>query len=795
MSERIERVALLVHSSDDGDALLECVRAALAQGVPGLHVVVLDDGSADGSLGRVARTFDPHLRVVGQSRRGGGALMAGGVALTTAPWLLFLPGALRLPPRWVEEVLRRVAREGDVDAVLAPLPPHAAREDGGALLESLLLDEPFAIGPTLVRRAALAEIGGLDAILRDAWLLDLWLRLLPRSRSLIAPLDAAPAERALDADRQAARRAEASFVRARALRRLDPGAGSGGGDGARRAEDCLALAGRVVERGDAALRPFALDLACRARGATAAPAPTGLRLLLPGISAPPAVARPPARTVVDATPLRVALEVESLGVGGLERLVADLAIGLRREGITPAVVCTRAGGSEAERLLRDGIEVRILTEEHPAPILADWLETRGIRVLHSHFSFLGAPVAAASGIPVVSTLHNAYAWMAAGPSGEMRLLDGFVSAYTAVSESVASFCARRFGIDRERIRVIRNALSVDHRGLELDRATARSRLAVPAGEEVVLQVGRIDPIKCQLALVDAMAVLAPLRPRLRAWIAGAVGDPEYAARVRERIHALGLADRITLLGERSDVAVLLRAADVFALPSVLEGLSLAAIEALCAGLPLVLTRTGDADFLLGEGAEPQPGILVDGPAIDPLGIDGPTLASVASVAHPAHAAALAEALARVLDDLPLRREAAYGRGRDLAAALSPERMVSEYAAVLRRTAAVGAREMLARARARSAALGEHLAEARRTTHARRERALQHARAVSLAAAAGAGLQGANWHVGHAVRELELARTALEQGAAVENRALDRLRLGRRARLALERWWRLRPGRT
>jgi glycosyltransferase involved in cell wall biosynthesis len=646
-----------------------------------------------------------------------------------------------------------------------------------------------------VRRAALVAAGGIDTTLRIAWALDLWLRLLPGRAVgfLTEGLVAAAGDRATAGEEAASAHAEATYARARALCRIEPAAWFGTRDEVALARSCRELAARVVEHGDAALRPYALELARRSGAAGAERMPEVLLDFSPGLAGARGgsrsrAGRPP--SPADTAPLEVALEVTSLGLGGLERLVADLALGLRREGIATAVVCTERGGSEADRLVREGVEVEVLGGEDPAGELASWLERRDVRVLHAHFSHLGTPVAAALGIPVVSTLHNAYAWVGADFASGVRSVDPLVSAYTAVSGSVADFCARRFRIDRGRIRVIRNSLPYDHRGDVVDRASARAALGVPPDAELVVQVARIDPIKCQLALVDAVAAIARERPRLHAWVVGAEGDAPYAARVRERIRDAGLAGRVALLGERSDVRAILAAADCFTLPSVLEGLSLAAIEALYAGLPLVLTRTGDAAFLLGEGERaPLAGALVDGPPIDPIAIDGAALTALAAVPHPPHAAALAAALAAVLDDLPARRAAARARREELAAALAPERMIAEYARLLRRTAAAGGGRILASLRAERDSLAAAHSSAARATGALRRSSLEHARALAIAAAGGAELRSAEWSVGHVASELLLTRASLERGEVAATRALERLRLTRRARLALEHLYR------
>src|SRR5215472_7019729 len=155
------------------------------------------------------------------------------------------------------------------------------------------------------------------------------------------------------------------------------------------------------------------------------------------------------------------------------------------------------------------------------------------------------------------------------------------------------------------------------------------------------------------------------------------------------------------------------------MPSVVEGLSLAVLEALDAGLPCVLTRVGDAEFLLGEQASVEgqaPGILIDGPAIDPHAANWMTLRELAGVDHPPHAARLAQALDAVLDDLPRFRAGAAARAAEVAEELDVRTMcrrpASPYLAVAARAAsrrALMLESELARERRQSSALIETFA--------------------------------------------------------------------------------------
>lgn len=154
------------------------------------------------------------------------------------------------------------------------------------------------------------------------------------------------------------------------------------------------------------------------------------------------------------------------------------------------------------------------------------------------------------------------------------------------------------------------------------RAEIRAALAVPGTDPLLLTIGRLAPQKSLPLLLDAVADLADLGVRLV--IAGE--GPERHA-LSARIGAEKLP--VTLLGQRSDVAELLAAADVFVLSSHWEARALVVQEAMRAGVPVVATAVGGLPELVGDAA-----ILV--PAND--------------------ATALADALRRLLTDPTLCEE-------------------------------------------------------------------------------------------------------------------------------------------
>jgi len=146
-------------------------------------------------------------------------------------------------------------------------------------------------------------------------------------------------------------------------------------------------------------------------------------------------------------------------------------------------------------------------------------------------------------------------------------------------------------------------------GIELDRAARAGPVpALLTGEPpVVLSIGRLQPQKNFEALIDAVGVANRTRP-LRLVILG-TGTSDFAAALAARAAARGLGDRFVLAGTTDDVFAWLRGARVFALASRWEGSSIALLEALAAGVPIVANRgAGDAADVLGDGCY---GLLVD----------------------------------------------------------------------------------------------------------------------------------------------------------------------------------------
>ncbi|MGB5806694.1 glycosyltransferase [Castellaniella sp.] len=308
--------------------------------------------------------------------------------------------------------------------------------------------------------------------------------------------------------------------------------------------------------------------------------------------------------------MRVLLVVTGLQLGGAERQVVDLADRLAARG--HAVAIAYLTGDAA---VRPGAAVELYPlgfSKTPLGVLRGcWRLRRLIRawrpdVVHSHMVHANL-VARVVRLTVtmrrlICTAHSP----AEGGRAVMlayRVTDRLADLSTHVSRDAVQAFERAGAVPRGRMLPVLNGIDVRVFSAAPDlREQARRRVGPPLGARLLLSVGRLAEEKNHAGLLRAFARLAPQYPDVRLWV---VGDgPLRDALLRQRA-ALGLNDRVAFLGVRQDVPDLMRAADVFVLPSRFEGFGLVVAEAMACGTPVVATDAGGVAEVL-EGA----GILV-----------------------------------------------------------------------------------------------------------------------------------------------------------------------------------------
>jgi glycosyltransferase involved in cell wall biosynthesis len=165
--------------------------------------------------------------------------------------------------------------------------------------------------------------------------------------------------------------------------------------------------------------------------------------------------------------------------------------------------------------------------------------------------------------------------------------------------------SRRIGVPAERCALVPNAIDEEAYRRTLSTADAKRKLGHPPGRPLVGAVGRLSDEKGFDRLIQAVDLLAKRGVDVGLAIAGE-GNRREA--LESLISQRGLAERVQLLGHRSDVSDLYQAMDVFALSSIREGLPNVVLEAMALETPVVATRVAGVPALIADG---ENGLLVD----------------------------------------------------------------------------------------------------------------------------------------------------------------------------------------
>jgi len=303
--------------------------------------------------------------------------------------------------------------------------------------------------------------------------------------------------------------------------------------------------------------------------------------------------------------MRVLLVSPSLGVGGAERVVVELADGLRRRGVEvyllapdgplggeldPAIV--RAALPASGRRLRDQVAVAVAIRRTLARVTP--------QLVHAHNPRLGALVRVAGQsqfgaerAPLLVTHHGVAHRDRRGAALLLRVADHVACVSPELRDQLVAG-----GLASERVSVIRNGVRRPPALEPSERARLDRELGLSGGP-VIAAVGRLVEQKAHHRLLAAIARALPELPGLSVLV---VGDGPLRGALEARARALGIAHAVRFLGVRSDARALIARADLLVFSSEWEGLSVAALEALALGTPVLSTDVEGMRELAAHGA-------------------------------------------------------------------------------------------------------------------------------------------------------------------------------------------------
>jgi len=340
--------------------------------------------------------------------------------------------------------------------------------------------------------------------------------------------------------------------------------------------------------------------------------------------------------------------------GGTETAVLQSSRQLASRGHRVGIFTSMALAANARESV-GGIEVRRFSHVYPfvglapgdidamdrkggnllsAGLMRALLAEKGVALFHAHSANrLGGmvrTVARLRRIPYVVSLHGGWFDLPAESRQDLerphrgrlewgKAIGWMLGSRRVLADAAAVICVGQNEYDGARRQLPDSRIERLPNGVDVERFAGgngprfRRSFGIPESRGIVLNVGRIDPQKNQLRLIEAFARPELSGRDLHLALIGGVTDHAYYRAVTERIAGLGIGDRVTLIpGLAPQDETLLdayRAASMFCLPSVHEPFGIVALEAWAAGLPVIASRAGGLGTLVVDGED---GLQVDG---------------------------------------------------------------------------------------------------------------------------------------------------------------------------------------
>ena len=317
--------------------------------------------------------------------------------------------------------------------------------------------------------------------------------------------------------------------------------------------------------------------------------------------------RSPLMTHKEANPVRLLHIVGESRFGGAARIILRLGQIAQDEGWKVDVLTTDPVFQHAVTQYGLGLvdldvirrEIRPVWDMAGLLRLVRYLRREPYQVVHTHTSkagFVGRLAAHLARVPAILHTAHGFAFHEESPA-PIRLfysaLERLASRWCDRIVSVSEF-HREWAIDLgmcnpRQILAIPNGISEAPRIRDVGPAELRREMGAGPGELVILSMARLADGKGLEYLIQAAALIPMAERNMRIVIAG---DGPARARLEQLAATLAVTDRVHFLGFREDVGDLLAASDMVVLPSLREGLSIALLEAMAAGKPIVATSIG-----------------------------------------------------------------------------------------------------------------------------------------------------------------------------------------------------------
>lgn len=301
-------------------------------------------------------------------------------------------------------------------------------------------------------------------------------------------------------------------------------------------------------------------------------------------------------------PPKVCIICHGLGSGGIESFVVSLATGLKKKAFDVKLVMALDDNGipqfREQEIEETGIEMFRTSDLGTVKRLFNhcirlykYLQENHFDVVHTNMSLLNGinlAIAWAAGVKIrVAHAHAIGSERSA--RGKVNVVDFIYQ--RMMRRFIQIFANRKCGCSKAVVQDSYSSRSckgkyVINNGFDIDAFSQCAGAPAEKDPKVLITVGRLVPVKKPGFTIRIMDILGK-----QGYVLMWVGSGELEEQICLDIAKRGLSKSITMLGARKDINSLLKTASVFLLPSISEGLSIAALEAQAAGLPCVISDT------------------------------------------------------------------------------------------------------------------------------------------------------------------------------------------------------------
>ncbi len=313
--------------------------------------------------------------------------------------------------------------------------------------------------------------------------------------------------------------------------------------------------------------------------------------------------------------LKILYLITELEFGGAENLLLELSRYISREYFDVSIGYLKGKGTLKEDFKKIGIRVVYFNMRSRLDVfcifrLAGFIRKEKFDIVHTHlidadiFGYFGAKIAGVSRI--VSTKHSTDDFR------KRKTISVFLDAFVAnrickniaVSNAVREFLIKHQKIAQEKIKVVYHGINVPRFSWEINKDKSKVDLDLNSEEYIVGVIGRFEKEKGHIFLIEAInKIMLEIKNIHFVFL----GEGSLKESMQEKINSLNLNNKATFLSARKNVESVLNALDILVMPSLWEGLGMASLEAMAAGVPVLAS---DVEGIREVVKNNETGILV-----------------------------------------------------------------------------------------------------------------------------------------------------------------------------------------